>query len=213
MIISAQYISSAAVMDKCPVHHCPEFAFIGRSNVGKSSLITALTGRRGLAKTSQKPGKTVTLNSFQIVSDIKLSNGKVPNAKGRREWYLVDLPGYGYAQTGAAQREQLRKMIEQYCLKRQQLVCLFVLLDIRHAPQQIDLEFLEWLGINSIPFAIVFTKADKLGNDRVRWSVEDYKRILLETWEELPPVFITSSESGKGVAELYEYIEGLVNEE
>ena len=203
MIINAKYISSVAEVNKCPVHNTSEFAFIGRSNVGKSSLINALTGRRALAKTSQKPGKTVTINSFLIESE-------EPKGKST-EWYLVDLPGYGYAQTSAAQREQLRKMIEQYCLKREQLMCLFVLIDIRHKPQQIDLQFIEWLGVNGIPFAIVFTKSDKLGNDRARWNVEDYKKVLNETWEELPPIFVTSSETGKGTAELLDYIEDIVN--
>ncbi|MDE6339800.1 MAG: ribosome biogenesis GTP-binding protein YihA/YsxC, partial [Muribaculaceae bacterium] len=169
----------------------PEYAFIGRSNVGKSSLINMLGKSKSLAKTSQKPGKTMLINHF------KVDNG---------EWYIVDLPGYGYAARGKETREKFGKIIKDYILKREQLTSLFVLIDIRHAPQKIDLEFLEWLGENGVPFAIVFTKADKIGPVAAERNVEDYKKELLKTWEDLPPVFVTSSEKGKGREELLDYI-------
>jgi GTP-binding protein len=169
----------------------PEYAFIGRSNVGKSSLINMLCHNPKLAKTSQKPGKTLLINHFLI----------------NEKWHLVDLPGYGYAQTGQKQRDALRQMIERYCLLREQLVNLFVLIDSRHKPQKIDLEFMEWLGENGIPFSIVFTKADKLSKLRLNENVETYKNILLESWEELPPIFITSSEKKIGGEQLTAYIE------
>lgn len=170
----------------------PEYAFIGRSNVGKSSLINMLTRRKGLAKTSQKPGKTLLINHF------KINDGK---------FYIVDLPGYGFAQRGKAQREEFRQIIEQYILNRRQMTLLFVLIDIRHSPQKIDLEFLDWLGENGIPFAIVFTKADKLGPNAGKTKVEEYKQELLKRWEELPPIFITSSEKATGRDEILDYIE------
>lgn len=176
---------------KCPVTDVPEYAFIGRSNVGKSSLINMLGKSKSLAKTSQKPGKTLLINHF------KVDNG---------EWYLVDLPGYGYAARGKEQREKLARIIEGYILEREQLTSLFVLIDIRHEPQKIDLEFLDWLGENGIPFSIVFTKADKLGPVAAERNVEAYKKELLKRWEELPPVFVTSSEKGKGREELLDYI-------
>ncbi len=191
MIKSAQYIISSPDVKDCPKTGKPEFAFIGRSNVGKSSLINMLCHNPKLAKTSQKPGKTLLINHF-LIND---------------EWYLVDLPGYGYAQAGQKQREALRRMIERYCLLREEMVCLFVLLDCRHEAQKIDLEFMAWLGENGVPFAIVFTKADKLGRMRLQENVEAYKNRLLEDWEELPPVFITSSENGLGGEELTQYIE------
>lgn len=176
---------------KCPVTDVPEYAFIGRSNVGKSSLINMLGKSKSLAKTSQKPGKTLLINHF------KVDNG---------EWYLVDLPGYGYAARGKDQREKLSRIIQGYILQRPQLTSLFVLIDVRHEPQKIDIEFLDWLGENGIPFAIVFTKADKLGPVAVERNVAAYKEVLLERWEELPPVFVTSSEKGKGREELLGYI-------
>jgi len=151
-----------------------------------------------LAKTSQKPGKTLLINHFLVRSTDRCAE---------REWHLVDLPGYGYAQAGQKQREALKKMIERYCLLREQLVCLFVLIDCRHEVQKIDLEFINWLGENEVPFAIVFTKADKLGRMRLQENVEAYKARLLEEWEELPPVFVTSSETGLGGEELTAYIE------
>ncbi len=198
-ITNAEYIKSAGGLKDCISHNLAEFAFIGRSNVGKSSLINSLTGRNSLAKTSQKPGKTITINFFKIeLQDYK---------KRLKSWYLVDLPGYGFAQAGAAQREQLRQRIEQYCLNREELTCLFVLIDIRHKPQAIDLQFIEWLGVNGIPFAMVFTKADKLGRETAKRNVEDYKNTLLQTWEELPPIFVTSSQTGDGKEELLNYID------
>ncbi len=193
MVKTAEYIISNPDVASCPKSNIPEYAFIGRSNVGKSSLINMLCHNPKLAKTSQKPGKTLLINHFLI-------NG---------EWHLVDLPGYGYAQAGQKQREALKRMIERYCLLREQLVCLFVLIDCRHEPQKIDLEFINWLGENGVPFAIVFTKGDKLGKMRLKENVEAYKTRLLEEWEELPPIFVTSSETGLGGEELTAYIESL----
>ena len=201
MITSAKYIISSPDVKDCPRVDKPEYAFIGRSNVGKSSLINMICHNPKLAKTSQKPGKTLLINHFLVVSSEK---GVVS-----REWHLVDLPGYGYAQAGQKQREALRKMIERYCLLREELVCLFVLIDCRHEPQQIDLDFINWLGENGVPFAIVFTKGDKLGRVRLQENVEAYKKRLLEEWEELPPVFVTSSETKLGGEELTAYIEEL----
>ena len=203
MIKSASYIISSPDVKDCPQSNLPEYAFIGRSNVGKSSLINMLCHNPKLAKTSQKPGKTLLINHFLIESNDKMVNGKMVNDK----WHLVDLPGYGYAQAGQKQREALKRMIERYCLLREQLVCLFVLVDCRHEPQKIDLEFINWLGENGVPFAIVFTKGDKLGRMRLQENVEAYKNRLLEEWEELPPVFVTSSETGLGGDELTLYIE------
>ncbi len=176
---------------KCPEVDVPEYAFIGRSNVGKSSLINMLGKSKNLAKTSQKPGKTLLINHF------KVDNG---------EWYLVDLPGYGYAARGKEQREKLSRLIKGYILNRPQLTSLFVLIDVRHEPQKIDIEFLDWLGQNGVPFSIVFTKTDKLGPVAVTRNVEEYKKELLKRWEELPPIFITSSEKGTGRQELLDYI-------
>ena len=207
MIKSASYIISNPDVASCPKSNLPEYAFIGRSNVGKSSLINMLCHNPKLAKTSQKPGKTLLINHFLIESNDKMVNGKMINAM----WHLVDLPGYGYAQAGQKQREALKRMIERYCLLREQLVCLFVLIDCRHEPQKIDLEFINWLGENGVPFALVFTKADKLGRMRLKENVEAYKTRLLEEWEELPPVFVTSSESGLGGEELTAYIESINN--
>lgn len=191
-MISSFVISSPDV-EKCPDSRLPEYAFIGRSNVGKSSLINMITHHEGLAKTSQKPGKTLLINHFLI-------------DESGRQWHLVDLPGYGFARTGQAEREKLRLMIERYTLMREQLISLFVLIDSRHEPQKIDLEFMEWCGENEVPFAIVFTKADKLGPVRLRENIEAYKRVLLEQWEELPPVFVTSAEKNIGGEEILTYI-------
>ncbi len=176
---------------KCPATDVPEYAFIGRSNVGKSSLINMLGRSKSLAKTSQKPGKTLLINHF------KVDNG---------EWYLVDLPGYGYAARGKEQREKLSKIIKGYILERAQLTSLFVLIDIRHEPQKVDIEFLDWLGDNGVPFSIIFPKAAKLGPVAGQRNVEAYKKELLKRWEELPPVFVTSSEKGTGRQELLDYI-------
>ena len=203
MIKSAEYIISNPDVASCPQSTLPEYAFIGRSNVGKSSLINMLCHNPKLAKTSQKPGKTLLINHFRVVSS---------QQSAISEWHLVDLPGYGYAQAGQKQREALKKMIERYCMLRDQLVCLFVLIDCRHEAQKIDLEFINWLGENGVPFAIVFTKGDKLGKMRLKENVEAYKNRLLEEWEELPPVFVTSSETGLGGEELTAYIES-INEE
>ena len=193
MIQHAEFVISSPDVAMCPKSTLPEYAFIGRSNVGKSSLINMLCHDPKLAKTSQKPGKTLLINHFLI----------------NNAWHLVDLPGYGFAQTGQKQREQLRKMIERYCLLREQLVSLFVLVDCRLAPQKIDLEFMTWLGENEVPFAIVFTKADKVGKGRLSENVGAYKQTLLQTWEELPPIFITSAEKGDGETELVNYIESI----
>lgn len=171
VIKSAEFVISNSRVEKCPTTGLPEYAFIGRSNVGKSSLINMLTARKGLAMTSQKPGKTQLINHF-IINDA---------------WYLVDLPGYGYARLGKDSRDSLRRMIEDYVLERKELVLLFVLLDCRHEPQKIDLEFIQWLGEEGVPFALVFTKADKLSKGRLAANVEAYKAKLHEEWEELPP--------------------------
>lgn len=191
--MKASFVISSPDVASCPRSPLPEYAFIGRSNVGKSSLINMLTRNPKLAKTSQKPGKTLLINHF-LIDD---------------KWHLVDLPGYGYAQAGQKQREKLRLMIERYCLLRQELCSLFVLVDCRHEPQPIDLEFMEWLGENEVPFAIVFTKGDKLGKVCLRENVEAYKQKMLETWVELPPIFVTSAESGMGGDELLQYIESI----
>ena len=191
VIKSAEFVISNSRVEKCPTTGLPEYAFIGRSNVGKSSLINMLTARKGLAMTSQKPGKTQLINHF-IINDA---------------WYLVDLPGYGYARLGKDSRDSLRRMIEDYVLERKELVLLFVLLDCRHEPQKIDLEFIQWLGEEGVHFALVFTKADKLSKGRLAANVEAYKAKLREEWEELPPIFVTSSEERMGRDELLGYIE------
>ncbi|MEA5127241.1 MAG: ribosome biogenesis GTP-binding protein YihA/YsxC [Proteiniphilum sp.] len=192
-IKKAEFVISNSDYRKCPQDGRPEYAFIGRSNVGKSSLINMLTNRKGLAMTSSTPGKTMLINHF-LIND---------------EWYLVDLPGYGYARRGKEGREKLRKIIEDYVLERDSMTNLFVLVDSRHEPQKIDLEFMEWLGEHGVPFAIVFTKADKLGSGRLQLNIDAYKEKLLETWEELPPVFVTSSEKGQGREELLNYIDNI----
>ena len=191
VIKSAEFVISNSQVSKCPTTGLPEYAFIGRSNVGKSSLINMLTGRKGLAMTSQKPGKTQLINHF-IINDA---------------WYLVDLPGYGYARLSKDGREKLKKMIEDYTLERKELICLFVLVDARHDPQKIDLEFIEWLGEEGVPFALVFTKADKLTKGKLAANIEGYKARLRQQWEELPPLFITSSEERLGREELLDYID------
>ena len=191
VIKSAEFVISNSRVEKCPTTGLPEYAFIGRSNVGKSSLINMLTARKGLAMTSQKPGKTQLINHF-IIND---------------SWYLVDLPGYGYARLGKDSRDSLRQMIEDYVLERKELVLLFVLIDCRHEPQKIDLEFIQWLGEEGVPFSLVFTKADKLSKGRLASNIEAYTAKLHEEWEELPPIFVTSSEERVGRDELLGYIE------
>ena len=191
VIKTAEFVISNTDFRKCPDTGLPEYAFIGRSNVGKSSLINMLTGRSGLAKTSQTPGKTMLINHFII----------------NKSWYIVDLPGYGYAQRGKKAQEQLREIIESYILGRAEMTNLFLLIDCRHAPQKIDIEFMDWLGENEVPFSIVFTKLDKLGVNAGKLKIEEYKKVLLERWEELPPIFATSSEDGRGRDEILDYIE------
>ena len=190
-IKQAEFTLSAPVVSMCPQDIKPEYAFIGRSNVGKSSLINMLTNHKKLAKTSATPGKTLLINHFLI----------------NREWYLVDLPGYGYAKRSKKEIQKLDQMIRGYILQREQLVNVFVLVDVRLEPQKIDLEFIQWLGESSIPFAIVFTKADKLSVPKCAANVEAYKKTLLESWEELPPIFMTSAEKRQGRDEILNYIE------
>ena len=192
-IKSAEFVISNTDYTSCPQDGKPEYAFIGRSNVGKSSLINMLTNRKGLAMTSSTPGKTMLINHF-LIND---------------QWYLVDLPGYGYARRGKESRDKLREIIEDYVLERTAMTSLFVLVDSRHEPQAIDLEFMEWLGENGIPFSIVFTKGDKQGTGKLKMNVNAYKAEMLKSWEELPPVFVTSAETGIGKDELLAYIDAI----
>lgn len=192
-IRKAVFVISNTDVNKCPEGNRHEFAFIGRSNVGKSSLINMLTNHKGLAMTSSMPGKTVLINHFLVNDD----------------WYIVDLPGYGYARAGKENRDRLRQIIESYILNRQQMTNLFLLIDSRHAPQKIDLDFMAWLAENEIPFSIVFTKIDKSGPVAAKNKVNDYCDTLLETWESLPPVFMTSSIDKRGREELLDYIDQL----
>ncbi len=192
-IKTAEFVVSNSDVAKCPNSRLPEYAFIGRSNVGKSSLINMLTGRKSLAKTSGKPGKTQLINHFLI----------------NKNWHLVDLPGYGYARVSKSSKKTFQKFITQYFSFREQLVTAFVLVDIRHKPQNIDLEFMQWLGENGIPFSIIFTKADKLKPGAITRHVEDYRNILLEFWEAMPNYFITSSSKDIGKDELLGYIDEL----
>lgn len=193
IVNSARFVVSNTDVNKCPSSSCHEFAFIGRSNVGKSSLINMLTGRKNLAQTSSTPGKTLLINHFLINDD----------------WYLVDLPGYGYAQRSKNGRREIKRIIESYILNRPQMTCLFLLIDGRHKPQKIDLEFMEWLGENEVPFCIVFTKLDKLSSSAAKAATAAYCAELLDTWEELPPVFKTSSVDKRGKEQLLTYIEEL----
>ena len=195
-ITSAEFVISNTDVKKCPAGIFPEYAFIGRSNVGKSSLINMLTARKGLAMTSATPGKTMLINHFLI----------------NKNWYLVDLPGYGYARRGQKGKDQIRTIIEDYILEREQMTNLFVLIDSRLEPQNIDLEFMEWLGENGIPFSIIFTKADKLQGGRLKMNVNAYLRELSKQWEELPPYFISSSENRTGRTEILNYIENINKE-
>lgn len=192
-IKTARFIMSNSDVSKCPAADKPEYAFIGRSNVGKSSLINMITNQRKLAKTSSRPGKTQLINHF-LIND---------------EWYLVDLPGYGYAKVSKSERTRFQAYIINYITKRENLYCLFVLIDARLEPQQIDLEFITWLGENNIPFSLVFTKADKLGKNKLASNIAYYKKELRKQWEELPPVIVTSSQTGMGKEELLDFINNI----
>jgi GTP-binding protein len=195
-IKSAEFVISNSDVAKCPQRPIPEYAFIGRSNVGKSSLINMLTNRKSLAKTSGRPGKTQLINHFVI----------------NNNWYLVDLPGYGYAKVSKSSKKKFQKFITNYFEQRKQLAMAFVLVDVRHEPQPIDLEFMTYLGINEIPFGIIFTKADKLKPKAIERQVAHYCEVLLKTWEELPPYFITSSSKNIGQDEVLNFIDA-TNEE
>ena len=195
-IKSAEFLMSNSNVIKAPKDRIPEYAFIGRSNVGKSSLINMLMERKDLAKISGKPGKTQLINHFKI----------------NDEWFLVDLPGYGYAQISKKKRTIFQYFIENYFKEREQLVCTFVLIDSRHDPQKIDLEFMHFLGENQIPFCLVFTKADKLGSSKLNKQITSYKKKLLDSWETLPMTFLTSSSTGLGRKEFLDFIDG-VNED
>ncbi|PMC10835.1 ribosome biogenesis GTP-binding protein YihA/YsxC [Hoylesella timonensis] len=190
-ITQAKFVLSSPNLGKCPTDQRIEYAFIGRSNVGKSSLINMLCNHQGLAKTSSTPGKTLLINHFLINND----------------WYLVDLPGYGYAKRSKKVQEEIQKLITTYLLHREQLVNVFVLIDVRHEQQKIDREFIDWLGLNEIPFTIVFTKADKLGTVKAKMNVNKWMGQLKDVWEELPRYFITSSEKKTGRQELLDYID------
>ncbi len=192
-IVKAEFVMSNSNVEKCPVPDRHEYAFIGRSNVGKSSLINMLANNKKLAKTASRPGKTQLINHFVI----------------NNSWYMVDLPGYGYAEVPEKIRQQFMKMIRDYILKRENLVCLFVLIDSRHKPQKIDLEFMEWLGENGVPFAMVFTKADKLSTTRRGACISDYQKAMADVWETMPPAFLTSAEKRTGREELLNYIDEL----
>ncbi len=192
-IKSAEFVVSNSDVNKCPKSHIPEYAFIGRSNVGKSSLINAITERKSLAKTSGKPGKTQLINHFII----------------NKEWHLVDLPGYGYARVSKSDKKTFQKYITEYFKKRENLVCAFVLVDARLAPQKIDLDFMEWLSINGIPFYMIFTKIDKLTPTKLENNLKNYENLMLEKWEQMPPYFTTSSAKKKGISSLRECIDNL----
>lgn len=193
--MNATFITSSANISQCPTDSRPEFAFIGRSNVGKSSLINMLANKKGLAKTSSTPGKTLLINHF-LVDDL---------------YYIVDLPGYGFAKRSKSVQQDILQIINTYITQREQLANVFLLIDLRHDPQRIDLEFIDWLGENGIPFSIVFTKADKLGPVKGRQNAEKYMQSLLETWETLPPYFITSAERKQGREEILTYIQQIIN--
>lgn len=195
-ITSAEFVISNTDVKKCPGGTFPEYAFIGRSNVGKSSLINMLTGRKGLAMTSATPGKTMLINHFLI----------------NKSWYIVDLPGYGYARRGQKGKSQIQRIIEDYILEREQMTNLFLLIDSRLEPQVIDIEFMGWLGEHGVPFSIVFTKGDKLKGGRLNTNIQQYLKKLKEQWEELPPYFVTSSENRMGKKELLDYIESINKE-
>ncbi|UBB88953.1 YihA family ribosome biogenesis GTP-binding protein [Candidatus Kaistella beijingensis] len=190
VIKTAEFVKSSGKWQDCPEPNLPEYAFIGRSNVGKSSLINAMMNHKDLAKTSQTPGKTQLINHFLV----------------NESWYLTDLPGYGYARVSKSLRKDFEKLITNYILNRKNLVNLFVLVDSRHTPQKIDLEFIEWCGENGIPFSIVFTKADKLKPNAAISNVENYQAELLKTWEDLPETYVTSAEKKVGTDEILNFI-------
>lgn len=190
-IKEAVFVKSSSNVKDCPPGDKPEFAFVGRSNVGKSSLLNMITGIKKLAKTSSTPGKTQLINHFLI----------------NNKWYLTDLPGYGYARISKKHREGFLEMIHEYLLKRESLYCLFVLLDCRVEPQKIDMDFIEWLGVKGIPFVLCFTKTDKITNNKLTGSIEKYKKTLLKTWETLPETFITSAKTKEGKEEIIDFIE------
>ena len=194
-IKKSEFKISAAKLSQCPKDNMMEFAFIGRSNVGKSSLINMLCNHKGLAKTSATPGKTLLINHFAI----------------NDSWYIVDLPGYGFAKRSKKVQDDITKMISTYILQREQLVNVFLLIDIRHDPQKIDREFMDWLGENCVPFCIIFTKADKLGPVKAKSNADKYMKTLLDVWEELPPYFISSSEKKQGREEILDYIDMIIN--
>lgn len=192
-IKSAEFVVSNTEVSKCPDSKLPEYAFIGRSNVGKSSLINMLTERKNLAKTSGRPGKTQLINHFLI----------------NKTWHLVDLPGYGYARVSKSAKKTFQKFITAYFEKREQMICAFVLIDSRHKPQPIDLEFMQWLGEHQVPFCIIFTKADKMKPKALERNINDYQAEMLQTWTEMPQFFISSSSSGMGREEILGYIESI----
>jgi GTP-binding protein len=194
IIKKAEFVISNEDPSKCPKTEWPEFAFVGRSNVGKSSLINMLTGYKKLAKISTSPGKTRLINHFNI----------------NDEWFLVDLPGYGFAKALRAQREKWLLFIRKYLIHRENLQCVMVLIDARHEPQQLDLEFMTWLGVNEVPFAMVFTKADKLTRNHLAKNISHYKEEMLKSWEELPPLFVSSAETGAGRDDLLDFIENIM---
>lgn len=196
-IKSFTFLKSSEKVSQCPSSSLPEYAFIGRSNVGKSSLINCLANKKNLAKVSSKPGKTQLINHFEVVAE----------AEREQMWYLVDLPGYGYAAVSKKKRVKWAGFIEEYFLKREQLTNIFVLVDSRLEPQKIDLEFIHWLGENGLPFSIVFTKIDKNKAQKLKTNIENYRKRLQEDWEELPVMFYTSATEGDGKAEILEYID------
>ena len=194
---SARFVISNTDIEKCPKNNLPEYAFIGRSNVGKSSLINSISNKKGLAKTSSKPGKTLLINHYLI----------------NNKWYLVDLPGYGYAKTSKKKKRIFKSFITNYFKKRKQLINAFLLIDIRHEPQQIDINFMRWLGNNHIPFSIIFTKSDKVKTQALDEKLNNYKKMMIhEVWESLPPIFVTSSLRNKGGEDILNYIENLNSE-
>jgi len=194
IIKKAEFVISNEDPSKCPKTEQPEFAFVGRSNVGKSSLINMLTGYKNLAKTSTSPGKTRLINHFNI----------------NDEWFLVDLPGYGFAKALRTHREKWQLFIRKYLIHRENLQCVMVLIDVRHEPQQLDLEFMTWMGVNEVPFAMVFTKADKLTRNQLSRNIARYKEEMLKSWEELPPLFVSSAETREGRDDLLDFIEQIV---